>query len=136
MDDKRPMERQKVTSVSDVSMARDWADILEDRTAKREGLTLAEARPIVARRTGVPAGKLYSLHRNRLKAIASHLLSRLGNAVANELQAELRHVEHELHIRTQIGARPDSGETLSLLQSREKIRAALGLPVSGNGGAS
>jgi hypothetical protein len=134
MDDKRQPERQQVTAAQDVAVARDFADILEERVAKCGGLTRAQARLVVARSTGVPEGKLYSLRRNRLKDIGGHILRRLGEGLINELQAELRHVEHELHIRTQIGARIDSGETLALLASREKIRAALNLPASGDGG--
>ena len=114
---------------SDVTMARVWAETLEDREAKRSGLPVASARLIVARKTGVPEGKLYSLRRNRLKSIGSEFLNRLGSRLIAELQHELAQVEHELQTYRAIGAHPDSGEVLSALASREKIRAALGLAV-------
>ena len=118
-------------SVTDAAIARDWAEILEEREARRAGVSRAEARPIVARKTGVPEGKLYSLRRNRLKDFPRYLLQRLGQSVIRELEAELRQVEHDLQTLTQIGAHPDSGETLSLLSSRRKIREALGLSPDG-----
>ena len=129
MDEKRQPEGLKVTPASDIALARTWAETLEDRAARRAGVSVEDARPIVARKTGVPEGKLYSLRRNRLKDIARHILVRLGEGVIRELEAELRQVEHDLQICRQIGARPDSGEALSLLSSRQKIREALGLPI-------
>jgi len=116
-----------VTPADDIALARNWADILEEREARRSGVSLDDARSAVARKTGVPEGKLYSLRRNRLKDIARHILLRLGEGVMRELQAELRHVEHDLQILRQIGADPSGGEVLSLLASRAKIREALGL---------
>ena len=127
MDEICQREGQKVSAVSDLNLARDWAEILEAREARRSGVSLDDARPIVARKTGIPEGKLYSLRRNRLKDIARHILLRLGEGVLRELQAELRHVEHDLQILRQIGADPSGGEVLSLLASRQKIREALGL---------
>lgn len=128
MDRSRQPEGHKVTAASDVALAGEWAELLEERAAKTRGVSLEDARSIVARDTGVPTGKLYSLRRRRLKDIGRSILTRLGEGVIRELQTELRRVEHELHVRTQIGARPDSGETLSLLANRQKIREALGLP--------
>ena len=112
---------------NDVAIAAEWADILERREAKRTGMTLREVRPIVARRVGVPEGKLYSLRRGRLKDIAHRWLTRLGEGVVEALQNELRHVEHELQTLRQIGAHPDSDEMRSVLASRAKILAALNL---------
>jgi DNA-binding transcriptional MerR regulator len=134
MDEKRHGESQNMTPVTDVEIAREWADILEEREARRTGLTLREVRSIVARRTGVPEGKLYSLRRGRLKDIANRWLTKLGEGVIEALQSELRHVEHELQTLRQIGVHPDSDEMRSVLASREKVRAALNLPAALNGG--
>lgn len=120
---------------SDLALAEDWASILEDREASRSGGTISQARPAVARKTGVPEGKLYSLRRKRLKSVTRGILAGLGGALIDELQAELRRVQHDLEICNQIGERADSGEVQSLLASREKIRAALGLDASNEGGA-
>ena len=124
MDEKCHPEGQSVT---DVSLARDWADILEEKEVRRSLVSRSEARAIVARKTGVPEGKLYSLRRNRIKDIGRVFLNRLGASVIRELQLELARVEHDLGIINQIGGHTDDGETLSLLASRQKIREALGL---------
>lgn len=114
-------------SVADVSLARTWAEALEDREAKRQGRSVSEVRNDVARKIGVPAGKLYSLRRNRLKDVSNRILTALGQALRNELQTELLRVEHDLQITTQIGEERYSGEVQTLLARREKIRAALDL---------
>lgn len=116
-----------MTPADDVAIATDWAEILEHRERRRTGLPLEAVRPIVSRKTGVPEGKLYSLWRGRLKEFPRRFLLRLGEGVLRELQLELQRVEHDLSTLRQIGSHPDSGETLSLLASRKKIREALGL---------
>lgn len=134
MDRNRHPEGQEVSALMDVEIAEDWVDILETVAARRAGLSRAEARPALARRIGVPQGKLYSLARRRLKDVSNRLLNKIGNGLIAELQAELARVEHDLQIRTQIGDRPDSGEVLSLASRREKIREALGIAAPEQGG--
>ena len=112
---------------SDVALAKVWVEALEDREAARTGLSIVEARHIVARKTHVAEGTLYNLRRGRLKRVGSEILKRLGGRLVAELHSELQQVEHELQTYRAIGAHPDSGEVLSALASREKIRAALGL---------
>jgi hypothetical protein len=112
---------------TDVGVAEDWAEALEVSTARRLGVSRTEARPVVARKAGVPQGKLYSLSRRRLKDISNTMLRRIGAALIRDLQAELARVQHELQTHTQIGSRPDGGEVFSLVARREKIREALGL---------
>ena len=124
MDRNRHPEGQSVT---DVTLAREWAAILEEREARRGGVSRTVARNVVARKTGVTAGKLYSLARDRIKTIDNSMLRGIGGALIRELQHELTRVEHDLAIHTRIGDRADSGEVLSLASRREKIRDALGL---------
>ncbi len=112
---------------SDISLAEDWATALERIEAQRSGENRSRVRPVVARRTGVSEGTLYSLARRRLKKITNDTLRRLGNGLIAELQRELGRIEHELQIHTQIGTHIDSGEVLALVASRQKIKAALGL---------
>lgn len=113
--------------MSDVDVAAGWAAILEEREARRSGVSLRQAREAVARKTGVPTGKLYSLRRGRLKDIARRFVERLGDALRGELELELRRVEHELQTYRQIGMGAVDGEVQSALASRSRIRAALGL---------
>ncbi len=125
-----------MSAAYDVAVARTWAEILEDREAQRSGLSVEEARPIVARRTGVPAGRLYSLRRGRLKEVGRYIIDRLGAVLIAELQADLRRIEHDYHTLVQTGADLGGGEASSLLARRQKIREALGLdaPPEGEGG--
>ena len=111
----------------DVAVAEDFADMLERSIALREGVSREIARPIAARRAGVPTGTLYSLARRRLKDVSNSVLRGIGGALIRELQQELARVEHELQTHTQIGDRADSDEVLSMASRREKIREALGL---------
>ena len=122
------IRREKGRPVSsDISLAEDWATALERLEAQRLGESRSRARPIVSRKTGVAIGTLYSLARRRLKVITNDTLRRLGNGLIAELQRELGRIEHELQVHTQIGTHVDSGEVLSLVASRAKIRSALGL---------
>jgi hypothetical protein len=119
----------------DVALAEDWTEALERLISRREHVPRSEARTIAARKAGVPAGKLYSLARGRLKDVSNSVLRGLGGALIRELQQELARVEHDLAIHTQIGDRADSGEVLTLASRREKIREALGLDApDGQGG--
>ena len=135
MRDNRTDEGRSVTLAEDIETARDWAKILENWEARRSGKSIAQARSTVARRTGVPEGKLYSLRRNRLKDISHRLFVGLGEAVVAELQNELRRVNHELQTLRQIGRDPRDGEMQAVLASRQKIMAALGLDASNEGAA-
>lgn len=119
-----------MNSVAYLDTARGWARTLEEREARRSGVDLEGARPIVARRTGVPKGTLVSLRKNRLKGIAVHWYERLRAAVIHELEDELRHVQHELQIARQVGADPHSSEVFSALESEKRLREALGLDVA------
>ena len=94
----------------DVALAEGWTEALERLVARREHVSRIDARPIAARRSGVPAGKLYSLARHRLKDVSTVFLRGIGGALIRELQFELARVEHELQIHTQIGGRADDGE--------------------------
>lgn len=123
----RHPECQSEPPMSDVEIAAGWAAALEEREAKRAGVSLRQAREVVARKTGVPSGKLYSLRRGRLKDIARRFVERLGDAVRGELELELRRVEHELQTYRQIGLGAGESEMQSALASRARIRAALGL---------
>lgn len=103
-------ECQEVSAACDVALARTWAEALEDREARRAGLTVDEARAIVARKTGVPEGRLYSLRRGRLKEVGRYIIDRLGAVLIAELQADLRRIEHDYHTLVQTGAPSPDGE--------------------------
>jgi hypothetical protein len=118
----------------DVALAEEWTEALERLISRREHVPRSEARPIAARKAGVPAGKLYSLARGRLKDVSNSVLRGIGGALIRELQQELARVEHDLHTHTQIGTHVDSGEVLTLASRRTKILEALGIDAPDQGG--
>lgn len=111
-----------------VENARGWSKTLEDREADKTGHCLKQVRPIIARRIGIPAGTLENLRNGRLKAIAAHVYERLRAGVIRELEAEMRHLDHELNILRQTGMDPRSDDTAAVLADIKTVRAALGLP--------
>ena len=121
---------------SDAAVAEDWTEALERLVAKREGVSRTEARPIVARRAGVPTGKLYSLARGRLKDVSNSVLKGIGGALIRELQYELARIEHDYQVHTQIGGRRDDGEAIALAKDRQKILEALGLTSDASDGGA
>ncbi len=115
-----------MTSASYVERARSWGRVLEDREAARSGVPLRQARPKVARQTGVASGTLANLRNGRLKAIAVHVYDRLRQAVERELVAEMQALEHELQILRQTGADPRGPEIEEVVSHLSAARAALG----------
>lgn len=110
-----------------IDRARAWGARLEDREAMRSGLPIKEARPIVARRTGVSTGALTNLRKNRLKSIAAHVYDRLRAAVERELQGELAALQHELAVLRQTGVDPRGPEVSEAEAHLAAARRALGL---------
>lgn len=114
-------------SAAYVEQAEGWARTLEDREAQRSGVKLADAREAVARRVVVPSGTLENLRKGRLKAIGVHIYDRLRAGLIRELEAEVRHLEHELQILRTTGADPRDNEIAAVVASLAKAREALGI---------
>lgn len=117
-----------MSSTAYLDRARGWTKLLEDKEAERTGVRLTEARPAVSRRIGVPPGTLENLRNGRLKAIAVHWYDRLRAGVVKELEAEVRHLEHELQILRTTGVDPREDEVAAVVADLAKVRQALGLP--------
>jgi hypothetical protein len=127
-------QRISMTAAAYVDRAREWERKLVDREAARTGLPVNAARKAVSQRLAMPQGTLENLRRNRLKAIAAHWYDALRAAVIADLQAELRHVQHDLQIAHQTGLDPRTGAFFSLAESEARLKAALGLtdpPIEG-----
>lgn len=118
-----------MTSAAYVERGRSWGRFLEDREASRAGVPIRQARPSVARRTGVATGTLASLRNGRLKAIAAHVYDRLRAAVERELVAEMQALEHELQTLRQTGADPRSPQVAEAETHLAAARRALGMEV-------
>lgn len=122
-----PRRRTDMTSVEYLDRASGWARFLEDREAARTGQPVKTARSAVSRRLAMSPGTLENLRKNRLKAIAAHWYERLRAGVIAELEAELRHVEHDLAIARQTGLDVGAGGVLSLEANAARLKGALGL---------
>lgn len=110
-----------------VDRAREWERALVTREATRSGLPSNAARVKVAHKVGALPGTLENLRRGRLKEVAAHLYAGLHAGVVAELEAELRHVQHELNLARQAGLDPRSGSFFSLAANEARLKAALGL---------
>jgi hypothetical protein len=126
-----PEDRTTMTAAAYVERARGWAMTLEDRARHDGAPTLEDARVTVSRHTGVSPGTLENLRKNRLKAVSAHVYENLRRGVIRALEAELRHLEHELHVLRQTGAHPASDATTAVETDIALVRAALGLSTKG-----
>lgn len=140
MDEKRTPGGQSVTAAAVFTgRAREWAMALEEDEAAARGLDRVEdARPFVARLTGVPVGTLRSLRKNRLKTVAVHVYDKLNQAAVARLERRLKSLEHELDITRLQGLDARPNDAAAVVADIEAIRAALGLTTptaSDDGGA-
>jgi hypothetical protein len=110
-----------------VDAASDWARRLEDDVARRRGITVAEARAVVARDTLVPAGTLENLRKRRLKNLGVYAYQQIKSALIRQLQSELRALEHEIHVLRATGVDPRSDEMAEAIAGLQKVREALGI---------
>ena len=105
-----------------------WARDLEAREVARSGFDRRAAQEAVARRTGVPASKLISLAKNRLKSIGVGAFEALRAGMIRELEQEMRRLEHELQLLRATGMDPRQDEMAEVVADLAKARQALGLP--------
>jgi hypothetical protein len=116
-----------------VDRARQWERVLVTKEAARTGLPSTAAREKVAHRVGALPGTLENLRRGRLKEVAAQLYAGLHAGVIADLEAELRHVQHELDLARQQGLDPRSGSVFSLVANEARLKTALGLTPAPDG---
>lgn len=118
-----------------VDRAQAYERLLVDKEAARSGQSSNAARRRVASKVGIAPGTLENLRRGRLKDVTAYIYAKLHASVIAELEAELRHVEHELAIARAAGLDVAAGGFLSLEANETRLKEALGLaPASINGG--
>lgn len=108
-----------------VEQAEAWAKELEDRAARRRGLSLDIARAEVARKAGVPSGLLRSLRKRRIKDIGAAAYVSIRRALINELIEEVLRAQHELSVAEATGADPFGDEMASLDEDIDRLHALL-----------
>ncbi len=110
----RKMEKSAMTAVSFDGLARQWVADLERKEAGRLSLPVADARPSLARRLGVPVGTLEGLKRDRTKGVKAWVFERLRAAIITETQREIARCQHELEVALQAGLDPRCDEMAAL----------------------
>lgn len=108
-------------ALQDVDVASGLVGRLEDLEAGRRGTKVSEIRPSVARRIGVTVGTLENVRKRRRKAIPSWLLNSIRRVLVDVLQAEVRALEHEIHVHLQTGVDHRSD---ALAQAQNQVLAA------------
>ncbi len=104
-------------------IARTWVACLEEYEARCCGVSREAARALIARRTGVPEGRLYSLSRGRLKAIAADHFERIRTAYYASCERQIEALQHELRMRRSDDSDADlAAEAEALLQKLRKAR--------------
>ena len=101
-----------VSVVYDQKIAQ-WARELEDRTRARDGLSLPDARKIVARRAGVSPGTLENMRRGRVKNLLGIVRDRIQALVIRELESEIRRLSHDLEMALRCASHPCEDEVLA-----------------------
>jgi len=99
---------------------------LEEREQKRSGLSLADARRIVARRANVAPGTLENLRKRRLKSSDVGWYTRLRLLLIEELKQEMREHDREIKMLVALGADPRSDEMAQAEAGLKAIEKALG----------
>ena len=128
MDENWQTRGHSVSAVAYLENARGWARRLEEDEAERAGFDRVEdARPIVARHTGVPEGTLRSLRKNRLKSISAYAYDRLNKAAEALIARQIVWLQHELDLTRQQGIHPASDHVAALESLLAKAKAQVGL---------
>jgi hypothetical protein len=80
--------------------------LAEDTYARRKGFTVQDAREAFSKILKVPQKTLLHVRNQRRKSVPQFLMSGIRNLLVDVLQAEIRSLEHEIHIARQIGVDP------------------------------
>lgn len=75
----------------------------EDLEARRRQQTVRDARVGLARRIGVTAATLRNVRKHRRQNIPAWLMAAIRRVLVEVLQAEIRALEHEVHLARQAG---------------------------------
>lgn len=99
---------------------------LEDREARRLGVTVAAARANIARRLNEAPGSLENLRRARSKSPRFSLVEKVRQLFIAELSAEIQRLNHEIDMARQGGMSPDCDEILAAQTHIEAAKELIG----------
>jgi hypothetical protein len=106
--------------------ARDWTRALEEKEARRRGLSVKDARAVVARKIGATVAALEHVGRGRAKRITVDLFARLRSLIIDELQREITAAQHEIEIARKAGLDGDCPEMAALEAGAAAARRLMG----------
>ena len=111
--------------MTSIDVAEDHARTLVKRERADAGSNENAIRA-VGEKTGLGYWTIWSLWHRRRKS-GEGVVDRLRGAVIRQLEAEVRHLEHELQVLRATGADPRDGEIASVVASLAKVRQTLGM---------
>lgn len=115
----------KMSSAVIEETARTWARELEAKEAKRSGVSIRDARKTVARRAGLSPGTLENIKLGRTKGVRAFVFEKIRAAFMREDEAEIRRLEHELHLARQIGLDARCDEVRAVESDRKALLEAM-----------
>ena len=95
-------EGQIDPALSDVEQAGQMLGTMEGILSGRGKLTIAEVRPLIARRLKTTIGTLINIGKQRRKSIPHSLMVAFRRELIAVLQSEIMRLENEIHIQRQI----------------------------------
>jgi hypothetical protein len=115
--------------MSSLDVATDYADRLVERERRATG-KLDVAMDNVAAGAGLSRWTVWGLWHRRRKTTTDEVVGGLRGLLIRQIQAEIGHLEHEVSILIQTGARPDDRDILAAQTTLAKLRSSLGLDPS------
>jgi hypothetical protein len=121
------------SAASDQTIASDYLIRAEKILAVRQGCTVEENRPAIARALDVSVTSVERIRHKRRKVIAAWLKDKIVNLFIEAAQAELRSLTHDIEIARQIGLGNGDG---ALIEARARAQALVKIldDISSEGG--
>ncbi len=127
-----------MTAATEVEIASGMVTRIENKMAGKLGFTVAEVRPIVARKLATSQGTVLNIRKQRRKTIPASLMDRIIGLLIEVAQEEMLAIEHEIATARQVGfsnrdgalveARARAAALQSLLETEVGSRASGGSP--------
>jgi hypothetical protein len=107
-------------AASDQLVASKYLARAEDLLAAQRSRTVEDNRPYIARALQISASTVHNIRRARRKAVPGWLKEKIISLFVEAAQAELRAIEHEIHVARQIGLGNSDG---ALVAARTRAAA-------------
>ena len=98
---------------------------IEDDAARRYGLPVKLARPIVAREIGVAPGTLENVRKGRTKGLRGWIERKIDAALTRALERQIAGLNHELEMAKARGVAADCRAIAPIVAARDGLEALL-----------